>query len=216
MGLDTAKKLLSSALLFLVLSTGAAQAAPMLLEGFEYGASKSAVEAMPGAMKGEDAFKNDVFFKGMTWCGASWSAQCSFIKDKLEGITLYAPYSAELLRKVSGKLKEDKFQLLGLVVDDKALDIITLARIGGQEAFQKRFRELTSAKVPQRISYEWFDSKKVGEEQLANAASLSQLLTLADMEIMQVEVTQSADGEKLENRMLAVHFSYPVMNVLQD
>ncbi len=216
MGLDTAGKILSSAFLLMVLSAGAAQAAPMLLEGFEYGAPKSAVEAMPGAMKGEEAFKNDVFFKSMSWCGASWSAQCSFIKDKLEGITLYAPYSAELLRKVSGKLKEDKFQLLGMVVDDKALDIITLARIGGQEAFQKRFRELTSAKVPQRISYEWFDSKKVGEDQLANAASLSQLLTLADMEIMQVEVTQSAEGEKLENRMLAVHFSYPVMNVLQD
>ena len=200
-----------------LLTSGTAGAAPALLDGFDYDAPRAEIEARPGAQKGEEKFAEDLFFKGVQWAGFAWTAQCSFAGGKLKGVTLYSAWSRELLGHVSAYLKERKFQMLGMILDDTALDIISLAKLGGREAFQKRFRELTSAKTPQRISYEWFDRQKIPQEQFSDAASLGQLLTLVPEDTLQVDVTQSAslNEGKLENRMLSIQFSYPVMDVLQ-
>ena len=42
----------------LALFVGAAPAAPAFPGGFEYGMARSELEARPGALKGEDAFKD--------------------------------------------------------------------------------------------------------------------------------------------------------------
>ncbi len=192
---------------------GAAAAAP-LLDGFEYGAAKAEIEARQGAARGEGDFKDDVFFKGVQWAGLAWAGQCHFKEGKLVGVTLYSAWSRELLNRVSAFLKDGKFHMLGLIVDDTAIDIVSLVKLGGMEAFQKRYREIVAAKVPQRISYEWFDVQKLPQEQFMDATSLGQMLTLMPQDTLQVDVTQSASGEKLENGRLTVHFSFPVMDEL--
>ena len=194
-----------------VLLWGQAAAAP-LLEGFEYGAPRTEIEARQGAVRGEGDFKDDVFIKGVQWAGLAWTGQCHFTEGRLVGVTLYSAWSRELLNRVSAHLKERQFHMLGLIIDDTALDIISLVKLGGMEAFQKRYRELVSAKVPQRISYEWFDVQRLPQEQFMDATSLGQLLTLVPQDTLQVDVTQSASGEKLENGRLSVHFSFPVMH----
>ncbi|MBO4300446.1 MAG: hypothetical protein J5861_02470 [Desulfovibrio sp.] len=197
----------------LVLS-GTAAAVP-LLQGFEYGAPKSEIAVREGAVLGKEAFKDNVFLKGVQWAGYAWTAQCHFVGEGLNGVTLYSAYSRELLNRVSAHLKEQKFQLLGMIIDDKALDMISLVKLGGYEAFQKRYRELIGAKIPQKISYEWFDGNKIPQEQLNDTASLGQLLMLVPKDTLQIDVTQSATGEKLENSMLLIHFSYPVMDEMK-
>ena len=209
-----AGKLIAGIAAAMLLLPGTAAAAP-LLQGFEYGAPMSEIAGREGAVPGKEGFKDNVFFKGVQWAGFSWAAQCHFDGERLNGVTLYSAYSRELLNRVTAHLKEHNFQLLGMIVDDKALDIITLVKLGGSEAFQKRFRELTRAKIPQKISYEWFDGNKIPRDQLNDTASLGQLLTLVPMDTMQIDVTQSATGEKLENSMLTIHFSYPVMDELK-
>ncbi|MBQ9406964.1 MAG: hypothetical protein IJU37_09570 [Desulfovibrio sp.] len=195
-----------------LLMSGVAAAMP-LLPGFAYGTPKSEIAGREGAVVGKEAFVESVFLKGVTWASYAWTAQCHFTAEGLTGVTLYSTYSRELLNHVSAHLKEQKFQLLGMIVDDKALDMISLAKVGGYGAFQKRFRELTRAKIPQKISYEWFDVAKIHQEHLDNAASLGQLLMLAPKDTLQIEVTQSATGEKLEDSRLLIHFFYPVMDV---
>ena len=209
-----AGKLIACLAAAMLLLPGMAAAAP-LLQGFEYGASKPEIAGREGAALGKEAFADDVFFKGVLWAGYAWTAQCHFDEEGLAGVTLYSAYSRELLNRVSAHLKEQQFQLLGMIVNDKALDMISLVKLGGPEAFQKRFRELTSAGIPQKISYEWFDGKKIPQEQLGNSASLSQLLMLVPMDTLQIDVTQSAAGEKLENSMLTIHFSYPLMDAMK-
>ena len=198
----------------LLLLSGRAAAAP-LLEGFEYGAPRTEIEVRQGAVKGEGDFRDDVFFKGVQWAGLAWTGHCHFKEGRLVGVTLYSAWSRELLNRVSAYLKERKFHMLGLIVDDKAVDIVSLVKLGGIEAFQKRYRELVAAKVPQRISYEWFDVQKLPQEQFMDATSLGQMLTLVPQDTLQIDVTQSASGEKLENGRLTVHFSYPVMEELK-
>ncbi|MCR5814316.1 MAG: hypothetical protein K6G15_07480 [Desulfovibrio sp.] len=183
-----------------------------LLQGFEYNAPKSEIAGREGAVLGKEAFQDNVFLRGVQWAGYAWTAQCHFQEEKLNAVTLYSAYSRELLKRVSAHLKEQQFQLLGMIIDDKALDMISLVKLGGFEAFQKRFRELTSAKVPQKISYKWLDMKNIPQEQLNDTASLGQLLMLVPMDTLQIDITQSAVGEKLENSKLLIHFSYPVMD----
>ncbi len=209
-----AGKLIIGVVAAMLLLPGAAAAVP-LLHGFEYGTPMSEIAGREGAVPGQDAYKDNVFFKGVQWAGYTWTAQCYFTEIGLNGVTLYSAYSRELLNRVSAHLKEQKFQLLGMIIDDKALDMISLIKLGGFESFQKRFHELTSGKIPQKISYEWFDGKKISQDQLNNTASLGQLLMLVPMDTMQIEVTQSATGQKLENSMLAIHFSYPVMDAMK-
>lgn len=209
-----AAKLLIGIAAAMLLLQGTAAAVP-LLQGFEYGAPMAEIAGRDGAAPGKEDFKEDVFFKGVQWAGFAWTAQCHFKEEKLNGVTLYSAYSRELLNRVTAHLKERNFQLLGMIIDGKALDIITLVKLGGSEAFQKRFRELTSAKIPQKISYEWFDGNKIPQDQLNDSAALGQLLMLVPMDTLQIDVTQSASGEKLENSMLTIHFSYPVMDEMK-
>ena len=208
------KTILSGIAVAVLLSWSPAAAVP-LLEGFEYGAPHAEIEGRQGAVKGEGDFGDDVFFKGMQWAGLAWTGHCHFKDGRLVGVTLYSAWSRELLNRVSAYLKERKFHMLGLIVDDKAVDIVSLVKLGGIDAFQKRYRELVSAKVPQRISYEWFDIQKLPQEQFMDATSLGQMLTLVPQDTLQVDVTQSASGEKLENSRLSVHFAFPVIEELK-
>lgn len=210
-----ARKLLVVLAAAVLFAPGTAAAA-LLLEGFAYGTPKSEIAGREGAVLGTEDFQDSVFLKNMPWAGYTWTAQCHFAPQQgLNGVTLYAAYSRELLTSVSASLKEQQFQMLGMILDDKALDMISLVKLGGSEAFRKRYRELTSAKIPQKISYEWYDGKKIPQAQLQDAASLGQLLMLVPKDTLQIEVTQSATGEKLENSQLIIHFSYPVMDEMQ-
>lgn len=205
---------LYTSLIFLALTLILAEnslASPTFLEGFVFGTPRDKILERPGAMSGSENFKEDVFFKKISWAGFSWSMQCHFANSKLDGLTLYGSYEAEKLKRLSVYLKEQKFQLLGLVIDNTALDIITLVKLGGQEAFQKRFRELVKAKTPSTIRYEWFEGLSLTEDNLRMAASLSQLLTLVDMNTVQIEVAQERVGEKQDHAVLSVHFSCPIL-----
>ena len=192
------------------------QAAPTFFEDFIYGLPKAELLKRPGAMPGTEAFKDDVFFKEVPWAGFIWSAQCHFANDALEGVTLYAPYDADKLKRLSAILREQKFHLLGMVIDNTAIDILSLVKLGGKDAFKKRYRELVAAATPSSIRYEWFEGTSITEENLAMAANVSQLLTLVDMNTVQIEVSQEAVGENREQAMLAVHFSCPILRVVGE
>ncbi|MBQ7738235.1 MAG: hypothetical protein IJT59_01080 [Desulfovibrionaceae bacterium] len=193
-----------------------ALAGPSFLEGFVYGTPKNELMNRSDALPGSESFKDDIFFKQVPWAGFTWSAQCHFAANLLEGVTLYSPYEAAKLKRLSSYLKEQKFQLLGMVIDNKAIDIISLVKLGGQAAFKKRFQELVRAKTPTTISYEWFEGKSLTEDNLRMAASLSQLLTLVDMNLVQIEVSQKAADEKLEHAVLEVHFSCPILQLVRE
>ncbi len=208
-------RILTQALLAVALLFPGSLLAASLLLGFEYGTPKSAIASREGVTMGKEDFQDHAFLKGVQWAGYAWTAQCHFSDAGLNGVTLYSSYSRELLTQISDYLKAQKFQMLGMIIDDKALDMISLVKLGGIKAFQKRFRELTSAHVPQRISYAWYDVTKIPQEQLRDAASLGQLLMLVPKDTLQVDVTQSANGKELTDRMLTVHFSYPIMDELR-
>ena len=130
-------------------------------------------------------------------------------------ITLLGAYEQERFKAVRQQLTTDHFEILGIVVDEKALDLFSLIKAEGIDAFQKRFIELIKAKTPKRVSYEYFMTRGVSEDQKKMVNSMDEFLRIVDMGIVHAEVTQLGDGTGAPQALL-VTFTCPVLNGVKN
>lgn len=189
-----------------------AQATPALFGEYEPGTPKSELLARSGMKPGEGSMAGDLILPGVSWAGCEWTAQFGFERDKLTTVTLLGRYERERFNAVRRHLSANGFEILGIVVDEKALDLFALIKSEGVEAFQKRFMELLRARTPARISYEWFMTRNVSEDQKKMANSMGEFLHMVDVNILQAEVTQLGDDSSSGPQALLVSFFFPVIN----
>lgn len=190
-------------------------AGPLLFGDYELGMSKNSLLTRPGMKPGEGSMEGDLILSGVSWAGQDWTVQFGFKNDALVRVTLLGNYARERFDAVRHHLEQNGFEVLALVLDQKALDLFSLIKAGGVEAFQKRFMELLRAQTPTRISYEWFMTRDVSEDQKKMANSIGEFLRMVDMNILQAEVTQLGDGTAAGPQTLLVTFFFPVLNAMQ-
>ena len=200
--------------LVLLSACAPAQAAPALFDEYELGAPKSELLARPGMKPGAGSMAGDLILPGVSWAGCEWTAQFGFEREKLTTVTLLGRYGRERFNAVRRHLSGEGFEILGIVVDEKALDLFTLIKSEGVEAFRKRFMELLRARTPARISYEWFMTRNVSEDQKKMANSMGEFLRMVDVNILQAEVTQLGDDSSSGPQALLVSFFFPVINAV--
>jgi len=202
---------LAYTLFALLLSYGAAFAAPTLFDGYELGAPKHILAAQPGMDPGQGTVTDDLIRQDVPFAGHNWTMRLNFVENRLAAVTLMSPYDRLRFNDVKRHLEQNHFEILGIVVDEKALDLFRLIKAGGIEAFQKHFLELVRAKAPERVSYEWFDTQTVSLDQKKMANSINEFLRVVDMDIRQAEVTQLGEAASGPQALL-VTFSCPVRN----
>ena len=154
----------------------------------------------------------ELYRPGAEWAGHTWTEHLAFTRGKLDNVTLIAPYQRQTFNDVRARLEAEGYVILGILVDDKALDLFQLMQLQGPEAFNQRFLELLREKVPQRISYDYFMIKGISEEQMRLTSSINQFLLGMDAGHMQVEVTMLG-GEEAGSapQTLCVNFTYPAL-----
>lgn len=194
----------------------AAQAGPILFGGYEFDAPRERVAAMPGLVPGQGEMAQDLIKAGENYAGSTWTAQLQFVDDKLHTVTLLAPYDRLRFDAVRAHLEKGGFEVLGIVVDDKALDLFALVKAEGMDAFRRRFSELLRAKTPERVSFIWFDTRTVSQDQKKMANSMGEFLRMVAVDIPQVEVSQLGEAGATGPQALLVTFSYPVLKVAQE
>lgn len=193
----------------------AAQASPILFGAYAFDAPRETIAAMPGVSSGQGDMAQDLIRMGESYAGLSWTAQLQFIDDKLHTVTLLAPYDRPRFDAVRAHLEKNGFEVLGIVVDNKALDLFALVKAEGMDAFRQRFSEFLRAKTPERVSFIWFDTKTVSQDQKKMAKSMGEFLRMVAVDIPQVEVTQMGEAGSTSPQALLVTFSYPVLKVAQ-
>lgn len=198
----------------LLLASAPALGAPALFGEYERGTPKTELLARPGMEPGRGSMEGDLLLPGVPWAGHDWTAQFGFAGDKLEKVTLLGRYERERFNAVRQQLSQQGFEILGMVVDEKALDLFALIKAEGMEAFQKRFMELLRTKTPTRVSYEWFMTGNVSRDQKKMANSMGEFLRMVDVNILQAEVTQLGDDSGSGPQALLVSFFFPVLNAV--
>lgn len=203
------------ALLVCLCACGPAFAAPVLFGPYERGAARSALSALPGMTSLPENAGKGLLLPGVAFAGHTWTAQFHFDEGQtLIGADLMAPYARSRFDAVRQRLEADGFELLGVVVDGKALDLFSLIKAEGVEAFRTRFLELMRAQTPRRVSYAWFDTKNVSEDQKKMATSLNEFLRMVDRNIRQADVVQLGDESSAGPRALLVSFTCPVLDAV--
>ena len=208
-------RFLFSVLALLLLVPASATAAPVLFNSYAYETPRTDIEKIPGIAKGQGEMSSDLLLNDVPWAGKTWTAQFIFNDDKLSMITLLGAYDQERFKAVRQQLSADHFEILGIVVDEKALDLFSLIKAEGIDAFQKRFLELIKSRTPRRISYEYFMTRDVSEDQKKMANSMDEFLRVVDMGIVHAEVTQLGDGSGGPQALL-VTFTCPVLNGVKE
>lgn len=206
---------LLAVLALLLYSVTPASASPVLFDSYAFGTPRAELEKVPGMEKGEGEMASDLILPAVKWAGMDWAAQFIFEQDQLVNVTLLGAYERARFDAVRKELTGNSFEILGFVVDQKALDLFQLIKAGGVEAFQKRFGELIREKTPERVSYEFFQTKGVSEDQKKMVNSMNEFLRVVDMNILQAEVTMLGDGKGSGPQALLVSFFCPVLNVVK-
>jgi len=202
--------------IMIVLAFSPAEAEPLLFDGYAFGTPRAEMEKIPGMGEGSGEMEGRLVLPGSSWAGKNWVATFDFEEDRLMNVTLMGAYDRARLEAVRSSLSRDGFEILGFVVDDRALDLFSLVKAEGIDAFQKRFLELLRAKTPARLSYEYFQTKNVSEEHKKMAGSMNEFLRVIDRNILQAEVTLLGDGSDSAPRALLVSFTCPVLNAMQE
>ena len=101
-------------------------AGPLLFGDYELGMSKNSLLTRPGMKPGEGSMEGDLILSGVSWAGQDWTVQFGFKNDALVRVTLLGNYARERFDAVRHHLEQNGFEVLALVLDQKALDLFSL------------------------------------------------------------------------------------------
>ncbi|MDR2744145.1 MAG: hypothetical protein LBB66_02955 [Desulfovibrio sp.] len=212
--------LLFSLMLFLFAAASGAgparatgQTSPLLFENYAYHASRAEIAALPGATEGKGDFAGDILLPGVSFAGHEWTPRLEFRDEKLVRVSLMAAYSAERMETVTAFLRDNRYEILALLVDDRSLDFISFLKIDGHRALQEKIGEMLSGGPHKRVTYAWFVTGGLPRDTKIMARNLTDFFMLAQSATREAEVTLlRADGG--ERVMLLVDFTYPIFDAM--
>ncbi|MDR2055179.1 MAG: hypothetical protein LBQ10_04850 [Desulfovibrio sp.] len=204
---------LSAAMNGNALAHAAGQTSPLLFESYAYHASRAEISALPGAVEGEDDFAGDILLPEVSFAGHKWTPRLEFRDEKLVRVSLMAPYSAERMETVTSFLRDNRYEILALLVDGRSLDFISFLKIEGPQALQEKIGAMLSGGPHKRVTYAWFVTDGLSRDTKIMARNLTDFFMLAPSTTREAEVTllRADDGGRT---MLLVDFTYPVLDVM--
>jgi hypothetical protein len=195
------------------LAHAAGQASPLLFERYAYHAAKAEISALPGATEGEDEFAGDILLPEVSFAGHKWTPRLEFREEKLVRVSLMAAYSAERMETVTSFLRDNGYEMLALLVDNRSLDFISFLKIDGPRALQEKIVEMLSGGPRKRITYAWFVTGGLSRDTKIMARNLTDFFMLAPSTTREAEVTllRADEGARM---LLLVDFTYPILDVM--
>ena len=191
----------------------AGQAPPLLFEKYAYHASRAEIVALPGATEGKEGSAGDILLPEASFAGHNWVPRLEFREEKLVRVSLMAAYSAERMEAVTSSLRDSRYEILALLVDDRSLDFISFLKVDGPRALQEKIGEMLSGGPHRRVTYAWFVTGGLSRDTKIMARNLTDFFMLAPSATREAEVTLlSADGG--EQAMLLVDFTYPILDAM--
>ena len=168
---------------------------------------------LPGAAPGKGDFAGDVLLPEADFAGLPWSVRLEFRRDALVRVSLVEAYTGKRLEAVNKSLRDMGFEMLAMLADGVRLDFVAALKVDGPQGLQGRIEKLHKKENPNRMSYAWFDTRKMSRETKVTARNLSELLQVVAAETREAEVTLLGDGKGGIANIL-VDFSLPVLVVL--
>jgi len=86
----------------------------------------------------------------------------------------------------------------------------------GPDRMREEWARFVQDKIPERMSYAWFDTSEIGDDMKMMVKDLQQLLMMAAPETRQAEVTLLRDPDSSAPGAVLVSFSFPIMEVLEE
>lgn len=203
--------------LLLVLSLApAAQAEPAFFQNYVYGMPKAEIAKISGIEEGRDEMAGELHLPGQVWLQMPWTVRFRFEDEKLVEVQLFAPYTRTAFNALREQMTKENSELLGIVLDDKALDLFQLINAGGVDAFRTRLSQLLREKTPGRMSYQYFSMDKVPREVRERATNINQFLGMVESDIRETEIILTGDGKGSKPLYLSVSFTFPVLDVFRN
>lgn len=188
------------------------QAAPMLFASYTFGLPREQAMKLPGAAPGQGDFAGDVLLPEAEFAGLSWTVRLEFRRNALVRVSLMEAHTGKRLEAVNNSLRDMGFEMLAMLADGVRLDFVAALKVDGPQGLQDRIEKLHKQENPNRISYAWFDTRKMSRETKATTRNLSELLQVVAAETREAEVTLLGDGKGGVAHIL-VDFSLPVLEL---
>ena len=206
---------LTMALALLLGSAGKVWSAAVLFEDFVWGTPKSELAKLPGASPGEGVFADDLQLPEAFFASMRWIVQLEFEDERLARVTLMERYSRERMDAVTRQLRADKYEMLSVLIDSTYLDLVKTLQTAGPEGLRGAFARFVQDKMPDRMSYAWFEATGMTEDLRRIASNLQQLMMSVPAETRQAEVTLLRDAEASGPSVILVSFSFPLLKLLE-
>lgn len=188
------------------------QTAPKLFASYTFGLPRAQAMKLPGAAPGKGDFAGDVLLPEADFAGLPWSVRLEFRRDALVRVSLVEAYTGKRLEAVNNSLRDMGFEMLAMLADGVRLDFVAALKVDGPQGLQGRIEKLHKKENPNRMSYAWFDTRKISRETKVTARNLSELLQVVAAETREAEVTLLGDGKGGVTNIL-VDFSLPVLEL---
>ena len=186
----------------------------ILFADYAYGMPKAHIAALPDVVAPEDAESRDLFLPKTEYAGMNWQLRFEFVNEQLVRTSLMAPWSKERMDAVVSRLRNDKYEALALLVDDKSLDFISLIKIEGPQALNAKVASLLENDTHRRVTYAWFVTEGISKEIKMRARNLTELMMIVSSETREAELTQ-VRGETGQ-AVLLVDFTFPVLDAMRN
>lgn len=211
------KKLLSliAALSVVLIATAAlAEQKPVyeLFPGYAYGMPKSDVAQKEDVAPGEKDLDRYLFLQQASFAGQNWQVRFEFTSEALTRVGLMGPYSQERFDAVKAHLREQGYEALALLADNRSLDFLTYLKTEGPDALNAKVAEMLQTK-PERLTYAWFDTREMPSGIKRMSRNITELLAAVAEGTREVEVTLLTVKDK--GALLLVDFSFPILDAVQ-
>ena len=188
------------------------QNAPVLFPPYVFGMPRAQAMKLPGAALGEGDFAGDILLPEASFAGLPWTVRLEFRHDTLVRVSLMEAYSDARLTAVNASLRDTGYEMLAMLADGVRVDFVASLKTDGPEALQKRIKKLHTDKKRERMSYAWFDTRKMSRETKIMARNLSNLLQVVEADTGEAEVSLLGDGKGGVSHIL-VDFTLPVLEL---
>lgn len=185
--------------------------APFFLESFQYGTPKETIEALPNIMQGEEKTANELMHKEIVYAGHPWTGRLYFTNNKLTRLSLVEKYSRTRMNAITAYLKQEKYELLGMVLDNKAIDFFARIKVSDPETFQRNLLEEIRTTKFKRISYAWFDVKNVSVDLKQRVSTIGELLRTIDQNTREIEIVILGNKNNTPEIMI-IDFFFPILD----
>jgi hypothetical protein len=183
----------------------------LFFDQYMYGAPKNTFENLPHISEGEGAFLGDLLVQKVMYNGLEWEGVLSFTDDTLTSLTLFAPYSRERLNIVTASLKASGYELLGIVINEKAFDFLAHLKTTDPATFKEHILSQIRGTKFSRISYAWFAVSDVSKELKQRVANIGELLKTVDPHTQEIEVILLGEEQNSTPQIISLTFSFPAL-----